>query len=458
MHTEWLFLDLQGLGGSCSIPMTFYDDFMARCLVMPSILLACIVGFNHAIRYLEEQGHLDRWRAKASGGQTPPNPRASLSPVSEHLVDGTASNVADAMADADAETAPSSSDRARRRWKSAGHAVIKKILHRRQLQRGAIEVAAFCYMPASQRAMALCFCQQVEGSYYLSTDYSVKCFEDARFWFAFSSAMVVLFVWTLGFPSIIIATGLRGATSELDSTNSRLARKKDSAAMLKSKRFGILSRLQAIFRPERRYWYGWLVLRRVLLAAIFLLGQLDLDLGWGEDTERSTPEITGERDRSAASWSTASFFVLTCSVLIQEWLKPFRLAVDNLLEQCTLILLMTVLYIDIASPNGDIVSLLVDWFVYLIMLAVTVRVIGPKYVGKLVTAFGLLQRLPCCRKTTVSEMEEGLYTSADALVESQDNALHLMWGANGGSNSNREDRSNDSVARPPTASEQRDDA
>ena len=59
--------------------------------------------------------------------------------------------------------------------------------------------------------------------------------------------------------------------------------------MMKSKRFGILSRLQAIFRPERRYWYGWLVLRRVLRAAIFLLGQLDLDLGWGEDTERSTP-------------------------------------------------------------------------------------------------------------------------------------------------------------------------
>ena len=226
--------------------------------------------------------------------------------------------------------------------------------------------------------------------------------------------------------------------------------------MMKSKRFGILSRLQAIFRPERRYWYGWLVLRRVLLAAIFLLGQLDLDLGWGEDTELSTIAITGEWDRSVASWSTASFFVLTCSVLIQEWLKPFRLAVDNLLEQCTLILLMTVLYIDIASPKGDVVSLLVNWFVYLIMLAVTVRVVGPKYVGKLVTAFGLLQQLPCCRKTTVSEMEEGLYTSADALVESQDNALHLMWGTNG--SSTVADCSNDSVARPPATSEQRDDA
>lgn len=78
-------------------------------------------------------------------------------------------------------------------------------------------------------------------------------------------------------PAIIITTGSRCATDELDA--STLA--KNGSASMKSKRFGILSRLQSIFRLERRYmyWYSWLVVRRVLLAAIFLFGQLGLDLG-----------------------------------------------------------------------------------------------------------------------------------------------------------------------------------
>ena len=65
--------------------------------------------------------------------------------------------------------------------------------------------------------------------------------------------------------------------------------------------------------------------------------------------------MAGER-ATAASWNTVSFFVLTVSVMLQEWRKPFRLPLDNLLEQVALIIMMALLYIDLASPTGDSVS------------------------------------------------------------------------------------------------------
>ena len=186
-------------------------------------------------------------------------------------------------------------------------------------------------------------------------------------------------------------------------------------------KFGVLARFQSIFLPERRYWYAWLVVRRVLLAVIYLIGQMRIDIAGGDnDTENAT----------ANSWSTVSFFVLTCSVLLQEWLKPFRLAIDNLLEQCTLILLMTVLYIDLASPDGGAVSTFVFALVVAIFLVVSTRTLGLKYMGKVRSGMALI---PCCScfQKQPGELEEGLYTNADSLSGQHDNALHVSWGAAG---------------------------
>lgn len=392
-----------------------------RCFILPVFLLCCVYAFNHMFWFLESEGRSDKLSSKLSISAWY-HSRAFLSPVSISPTDISGLHLVlepEPEPGSDAEVLPSRSEWSRRRWQSAVYRVIQDILHRRQLQRGAVEVAAFCFMPASQRAMSMCFCRQVEDRYYLISDYSLTC-DNGRFWAALSSAVMILALWTVGMPVIIIAQDSQCRKGDMDVRTS-------SNGNLTSKRFGVLARLQSIFHPEQRYWYSWLVIRRVLLAMIFLFGQLDLDLRWGSELQSTAGVEILERDQytSAASWSTATFFVLTCSVLIQEWQKPFRFDVDNLLEQCTLIMLMTVLYIDIASPHGDFVSMLINGLVYLIMFVVTLRVIGPKYLRK---AALVMKYLPC-RKTQVSDMEEGLYTSVDELSEQQDNVLHVAWGA-----------------------------
>ena len=112
--------------------------------------------------------------------------------------------------------------------------------------------------------------------------------------------------------------------------------------------------------------------------------------------------------------------------MLQEWRKPFLLPLDNLLEQVTLIIMMTVLYVDLASPTIDIVSENVMVLLGVIFAGVAARTVGPKYIGKVMK---VLAYLPCCGKSssTASEVEEGLFADADSLpaMERQENALSI---------------------------------
>ena len=131
--------------------------------------------------------------------------------------------------------------------------VIKRVMRRQQLRRGSVEVMAFCFMPAAQRALSVLFCtwtQPVEGKYYLISDYSVECFTTEHI-IALCVAIVVLVFWTVGLPVLIVMSSSGcgpGFTGEAT-----------------SKQFGTLVRLQSIFSADRRYWYAPLLLRRVLL-------------------------------------------------------------------------------------------------------------------------------------------------------------------------------------------------
>ena len=116
--------------------------------------------------------------------------------------------------------------------------------------------------------------------------------------------------------------------------------------------------------------------------------------------------------------------------MLQEWRKPFRLPLDNLLEQVALIIMMALLYIDLASPTGDSVSTFVVILLAAIFTGVAARTVVPKYIARTNKA---LASLPCTKSTAPSEMEEGLYAGADSplAMGQEENAMHITWAAAG---------------------------
>lgn len=111
---------------------------------------------------------------------------------------------------------------------------------------------------------------------------------------------------------------------------------------IKAGRFTTMVRVAHIFTPEHRGWMAYLLLRRVALVACWQLGS-----SYGGSIP--VPGTQGGK----IDWRVLPFFVVALSVLAQAWKKPFANALDNVLEQTTLTMLLCVLYADVAltSPS-----------------------------------------------------------------------------------------------------------
>jgi len=92
---------------------------------------------------------------------------------------------------------------------------------------------------------------------------------------------------------------------------------------------------------------AWLLLRRALLAATFLYGQLVAE------------EIV--MGAASISWRSAAFLILVLSAALQTWCAPFKLDEDDQLEHITLLMLMLSVYVDMAdtSNHNSIASVVV---------------------------------------------------------------------------------------------------
>jgi hypothetical protein len=188
--------------------------------------------------------------------------------------------------------------------------------------RALVEVCMYSYLGTSQKAMSTLFCRTVDDVSFVAMDMGHMC-HDASHVLMILLALLVLVVLTFGLPLIIVHKALQFTH------HTRTQRDPKSTAFV---------RVINLFNARHKWWMAWLLLRRALLAAAFVYGQV-------------TSKVT--IDGVEVDWRAIAFVILMISSILQTRVMPFRLPADNMLEQVSLLMLMMALYLDIADESVD---------------------------------------------------------------------------------------------------------
>lgn len=264
----------------------------------------------------------------------------------------------------------------------------------RARMRAVLEVFMFSYMGITKKALSVLFCRTVHDSSLVAVDLSVHCLESAHIG-VILVALVVLIAVSVGLPAMIVRKALSEQRHDTEISEELLT----------------FVRLTSLFHNQYNWWMAWLLVRRALLAATFLHGQL-----LGEEVH-----VFG----ASVNWRALAFLVLMVSALLQNVCEPFRIVGDNKLEQTSLLMLMLAVYADSVDTSADNSFSAAVVFCSALIVLITLLTAGVPVVEK--TTMALSNAQPRQRLSTMahrisgrsSEREEALFGDGD-IVSAED--------------------------------------
>ena len=326
-HSSW---DLNGYkDGSTLAIMTFYAQTLALLASENFYGLSSLVNLDvNSVGTAEEKlciTSLSPFQASIAGMVATPLFMAviagvcaryqSLAALALLRKSDLASQLTLANGSADAQAGPDERD-----MPNDSPAIRKRVAHKAPA-RALLEIGMYSYLGISKKAMGTLFCRTIDGASFVAMDMTHKCHDDAHI-LMISLAAMVLMVLTLGLPLVIVIKALQ----HRNSTKTR--RELDTTTFI---------RVISLFNAKHNWWMAWLLMRRAMLAAAFVYGQVNGQL------------TIGDVD---LDWRSMAFVILITSCLLQTYVMPFRLPADNMLEQVSLLMLMLALYLDIADTSA----------------------------------------------------------------------------------------------------------
>jgi hypothetical protein len=205
-------------------------------------------------------------------------------------------------------------------------------------KRAVVELGLFMYMGVTMHAFtALSRLEFVDGC-YAALDLAVRC-DSSEHRVAEIVAAATLLLFSVSLPLAIFTLRaaqdghftcwptrfLCGCSYKKQSVIERRAA--SAWAEVRRRRW---SAVFGLFRTEHAGWYGWLLLRRLLIGGFYAFRQKVEDLLGGD-------------------WRLACAVVLACSAVLQASCRPYIREEDNVLEATSLAVLLLLVYLDTAA-------------------------------------------------------------------------------------------------------------